>query len=80
VHAAGGVLHEEQDIQLLAQQRIDAEKVGGENALCLDGQELSPGGAIAARCGVDAGSLENRPHRARRNRVAQPNKFTLMRR
>jgi hypothetical protein len=76
VHAAGGVLHEEQDIQPLAQQRIDAEDVGRENALCLDGQELSSGEAIAARRGVDAGLLEDRPHRARRNRVAKPSKLT----
>jgi hypothetical protein len=64
VRAAGGVLDEEQDIQPLAQQRIDAEKVGGENALCSGGRELSPGGAIPA-C------------RARRNRVTKPSKFTL---
>jgi hypothetical protein len=32
---------------------------------------------IAARCGVDAGSLQDRPHRARRNRVAKPSKFAV---
>ena len=39
-------------------------------------QELSPGRAIAARCGVDAGSLENRPPRAGRHRITKPRKFT----
>ena len=51
MHAAGGVLDKQQDIQPLAQQRIDAEQVGGENALCLGGQDLSPGGAIAGGAG-----------------------------
>jgi hypothetical protein len=41
VHAAGSVLDEEQDIQPLAQQRVDAKKVGGENAVGLAGEELS---------------------------------------
>jgi hypothetical protein len=54
VHAASDVFHDEQDIQPLTQHRLDAEKVGGKNAVCLCGQELSPGGAIAARYGVDA--------------------------
>jgi hypothetical protein len=49
VHTAGGVLHEEQDRQPLAQQRIDAEEVGRANALCLCGQELSPGGVYRAK-------------------------------
>jgi hypothetical protein len=77
MHAAGGMLHEKQHIQPLAQQRVDAEKVGGENSLCLGGQELSPGRAIAARCGVDAGSLEDRPDRARRNRVTESGEFAV---
>jgi hypothetical protein len=77
MHAAAGVLHEEQDIQPLTQQRVDAEKVGGDNALCLDGQKLSPGRVIAARCGVDAGSREDRPHRARRHWVAKPREFAV---
>jgi hypothetical protein len=41
---------------------------------------LSPGRAIAARCGVDAGSLQDRPHRARRNRVAKPSSSPWIRR
>jgi hypothetical protein len=77
MHAAGSVLHEEQHIQPLAQQRVDAEKVGGDNALCLGSQELSPGRAIAARCGVDAGSLEDRPDGAGRNRITESGEFAV---
>jgi len=57
VDAAGGVLHHEQHGKPVTQQGVDAEEVGGENALCWGGEELSPGGAAAARCGIDAGSL-----------------------
>ena len=35
------------------------------------------GATIAARCGVDARSLDDRPHRARRNRVAKPGEFAV---
>jgi hypothetical protein len=37
VLVAGSVLDEEQDIQPLAEQRVDAEKVDGENAMGLGG-------------------------------------------
>lgn len=52
--AAGDVLDDEHDVQPLEQQGVDAEEVGGENAVCLGGQELSPGGVAAAGRGVDA--------------------------
>lgn len=58
VDAAGGVLDDEEHIEPVQQHRIDAEEVA-RNAVCLGGQELSPGGAAAARCGVDAGSLQD---------------------
>jgi hypothetical protein len=57
VDATGGVLDHEQDVSPLEQQGVDVEEVGGENAVCLGGEELSAGGAAAARRGVDAGSL-----------------------
>lgn len=51
VDAAVGVLHDEQDVESVQQQGVDAEEVGGKNAVCLGGQGLSPGGAVAAGCG-----------------------------
>jgi hypothetical protein len=57
VDAAGGVFYDEQDIEPVKQERVDAEEVRGENAVGLGGQELSPGGAAAAGRGVDAGSF-----------------------
>jgi hypothetical protein len=35
VDAAGGVLDDEQNVEPLEQQRVDAEEVGGENAVRL---------------------------------------------
>jgi hypothetical protein len=71
------VLHTEQHVKPVTQQSVDAEEVGGKNALGLGGQELTPGEAAAARCGVDAGSLQDRPHRAGRKLVAESGEFAL---
>jgi hypothetical protein len=57
VDAAGGVLHDEQHRQPVQQHRVNAVEVGGEDAVCLGGQKLSPDGAAAAWCGVEAGSI-----------------------
>ncbi len=57
MNAAGGVLHHEQYVKPVQQQGVDAEEVGGEDAVCLGSQELAPGGAAAAWGGVDAARL-----------------------
>jgi hypothetical protein len=77
VYGAGGVLYEEQDIKSLEQQRVDIEEVRGQNAPGLHAQELSPAQPVAARCGVDTGSLQDQPHRTRRNLVAKSDEFAL---
>ncbi len=77
VHPAGGVLHHEQHVQPVQQHRVDAEEVGGEDAVGLGGEELPPGGAATARRGIDAGSLQDHPHRAGRKSVAEPGEFTV---
>ena len=77
VDAAGGVLGDEQHVEPVQQHRVDAEEVGGEDAVCLGGEDLSPGGAAAARCGVDAGSLQDRAHGAGRKLVAEPGEFAV---
>jgi hypothetical protein len=77
MHAAGGVLDHEQNIKPVPQQRVDAEEVRGENAVCLGAQEFSPARPFAARCGVDTSSFQDRPHRAGRKLVAQASKFAV---
>jgi hypothetical protein len=69
--------HDEQDGPPLKQQGVDADQVGGEDAVCWGGQELSPGGIVAAGRGVDAGSRKDQPHGAECNRVTEPGKFTV---
>jgi hypothetical protein len=71
MHAAGGMLDDDQNIEPVPQQRVDAKEVRGENAVCLGAQEFSPARPFAARGGIDTGPLQNRPHRAGRKPVAQ---------
>jgi hypothetical protein len=77
VDATGGVFHREQQVQPLWQQRLDAEEVGGENAAGLPAQELPPAGPVAAKGGINAGSLQDRPHGTRRDLVAKPGEFAV---
>jgi hypothetical protein len=50
------MLDYEQDVEPV-QQRVHAEEVRGENAVCLGAQEFSPAQPFAARGGVDAARL-----------------------
>jgi hypothetical protein len=77
MHAASGMLDDEQNIEPVPQQRVDAQEVRGQNAVCLGAQEFSPARPVAARCRIDTGPLHNRPHRAGRKPVAQASKFTV---
>jgi hypothetical protein len=65
------------DVAPAQQQGVDAEKVGGENVVCLGSQELSPARAAAAGRRVDAGSLQDQPHGAGCKRVAEFGEFSL---
>jgi hypothetical protein len=50
--ATGGVLHDEQHGEPVEQERVNADEVGGENAVCLSGQEPL---ARWGRCGEQRG-------------------------
>jgi hypothetical protein len=71
------MLNYEQDVEPMQEQRVDAEEVSGENAVCLGAQKFWPARSFAARCGVDAGSLEDRPHGAGCKPVTKPGKFAV---
>ena len=58
VDVAGGVVHHGQRVEPVQQERVDAEEVRGENAVCLGGQGLSSARLVAVRCGVCTGSFE----------------------
>jgi hypothetical protein len=53
------------------------KEVCGENAPGLHAQEVPPAWSIAARRGVDAGLLQDRPHWACRNLGAEPGEFVV---
>jgi hypothetical protein len=59
MHTAGGMLDYEQNIEPVPQQRVDAEEIGGQNAPGLSTQQFSPARSVTARCGIEAGSLQN---------------------
>ena len=71
------MLYEEQDIEPLEQQRVDAEEVGGENALCLGGRNCLQVGPLRRGAGSMPARVEDRPHRACRNWVAKPGEFAV---
>ena len=75
--ATGGVFDHEQHVQPVEQQRINAEEIGGENPVGLPAKKLPPAGPVAARSGIDAGLLENRPYGTCRTLIAQPGQFTV---
>jgi hypothetical protein len=53
------------------------KEVCGENAPGLHTQEVPPAWSIAARRGIDAGLLQDRPHCACRNLGAEPGEFVV---
>jgi hypothetical protein len=66
----------EQDGEPVKQQRVDAEEVRGRMP-CAWAREFSPARSFAARCGVDAGPFQDRPHGAGRKLVAEAGNFAL---
>ncbi len=77
VDTTGSKLDHEQHMQALEQDGVDVEEVAGQDSLGLRGQELPPSQPGAAGCRVDAGPLENQPHRAWRNLVPKPSQFSV---
>jgi hypothetical protein len=77
VDAAAGMLDHEQNIESVQHHRVHAKQVRGENAVCLGAQEFSPARPFAARCRIDTGSLQNRPHRVRRKLEAHASQFAM---
>jgi hypothetical protein len=77
VNAAGAVLDDDQGVDAPEQHGVDVDKVDRENAAGLRGQELPPGRASAAGCGVDPGIMQDLPHRGGCDRVAELDEFAL---
>ncbi len=75
VHPAGTELHDDQAIQALEQHRVAVKEVARQDPRSLSTQELTPGRSHASRCGVDAGLLQDQPHRGGPDPVAQSREF-----
>jgi hypothetical protein len=54
VHAASGVLDDEEDGQPAQADGVQVEQVAGQDRVPLRSQELGPRRSGSARCGVDA--------------------------
>ena len=63
VYAAAAVLDHDQDVEAAQEDGVDVGEVDREDRLGLRGQELAPGRSGPARSGIDAGGLEDLPHR-----------------
>jgi hypothetical protein len=77
VQPAGAVLDEHQHVQPLEQHRLDEKEVTGDDGMCPGGEELPPGRPGPPRRGIDAGRVQDLPHRGRGDRVSQPGQLPL---
>jgi NADPH-dependent 2,4-dienoyl-CoA reductase/sulfur reductase-like enzyme len=71
VDAAGGVLDDDQGVDVVEQHGVHVDEVDGDYAAGLCGEELFPGRARAARGRVDPGIMQDLPHRGGRDPVAE---------
>ena len=71
------MLDDDQGVEAPQEHGVHVNKVDRDNAAGLRGQELFPGRAHAARCGIDPGDTQDLPHRGAGDPVAEPDEFTL---
>jgi hypothetical protein len=72
VHPAGAVLDEHQHVQPGQRDSIHVQKIDSQYPGGLRVQELPPGRAVPARCGVDARGAQDLVDGGRRDRSAEP--------
>src|SRR5439155_13512219 len=77
LYLPGSDLDEEEHVDPFEEDRVDGEEVAGQNAAGLGGEKLPPRGARRAGRRVDAGAVQDVPHGAGRDLVAQANQFTV---
>jgi hypothetical protein len=77
VQPAGAVLDEHQHVQPLEQYSLDDQEVAGDDGVRLGGEELPPRRPGPPGRGIDAGRVQDLPHRGRGDRVPEPSQFTL---
>ena len=71
------MLDHDQRIGPLERHSIEVEEVDRQGGLRLGGEELMPGRAGSAGCGVDAGIVQNLPDRGGGDAVAESNQLAV---
>jgi hypothetical protein len=71
VHATSAVLDHDEQVEAAEQDGVDVGEVDGEDRPGLRCQELSPGRAGPSGGGIDAGGLQDLPHRGCGDRMAE---------
>ena len=77
VNPARAVLDNDQRVHAPQEHGVHVDKIDGEDAAGLVGEELLPRRAGAARCGVDPGVMQDLPHRGGSDLVAVLDEFAL---
>ena len=77
MHGATLDLHHEQDIQAVEQHGVYMQEVACQNAGCLGGQELPPGGRRPARRGTEPGGGQDPADRPLPGPVSQAEQLAL---
>jgi hypothetical protein len=72
VHVPGRYLHDEQDVQAFAEDRVDSEEVAGQQSLRLSAQECPPGGVQTAGSRPVAPRAQDPSHGRFADLVAEP--------
>jgi hypothetical protein len=65
------MLDDDQGVDAMQEDRVDADEIGREDAAGLRGQELLPGRPAAAGCGIHPGIVQDLPHRGCGDRVGR---------
>ena len=77
VDPTGCDLHDEPDLDTFETDRVHVKEVAGQDGPGLVGEELGPDRAVASGCGVDSVGVEDLPHRAGGDLVAQPDQLAM---
>jgi len=57
------MLDDDQGVEAPQEHSVHVDEIDRENAAGLRGQEMLPGRAAAAGCGIDPGGMQDLPHR-----------------
>ena len=77
VHAAGGVLDDEERVEPVQGDGVEVEQVAGEDGVRLGLQELGPGWSGSPRRRVDSGGVQDGPDGGGADLVAEAGEFAV---